>query len=544
MITVSDAYKNLMDSTVRPKCEPIITVSSIPGTETETYEWNASQIQSMEFHRSIDPVGRELPVMELTWTELYYGKIGTSQLPDKYKNVSVMQMVQLSFVQNTQFYETWKGIKDRGETWASLLGDTSEPNTWADVKNNKEPEKIEMPWMFISELPVVSGNTIKWTAKDPLYFLNEYVIKGFGMRLPNEGRTTIPYENPGKWLLVNSLTPYLDMSAVSSGREQYRNMEMIRIISNAIQSIPDMSYEILSGVTVGDIYDNIILQGQTNALLKDLLATKSYYLNFHLDPLYGFKLTYNSLGDFTKSQTAQAAISADMMYSEPKLAKCSGVSAYAYNKYSFEAQNEESSSTNITQVHTLVGKSPSGSDVEYDYYLNKWSIPQLALVETFDDAHSKSRQNVFQDLVSATETQLYCTSGNPPYGGGSPGTIYIHPIESKATKKYIDVTNTAGVNSVKNGMEYFEDISFNPGSDGSAINSRANTITAYFAQTKSTIQAECVPNLAIETGDIVAIDTVWYNENGTRVRKNYAIVDMTITYSGGLREKIIGHEVS
>ena len=76
MIQVSDAYKELVKSNIRPKCEPIIKVSGVDNTGKEIeLIWNAKNIKDLKYKRAIDPVGRELPYMELTWTEIYTGKL-------------------------------------------------------------------------------------------------------------------------------------------------------------------------------------------------------------------------------------------------------------------------------------------------------------------------------------------------------------------------------------------------------------------------------------------------------------------------------------
>ena len=72
MISVSQKFLELMQSNIRPKIEPTITVK---GQDSEGNQvvltWKPSNIQDMKYKRGIDPVGRTLPYMELTWTERY-----------------------------------------------------------------------------------------------------------------------------------------------------------------------------------------------------------------------------------------------------------------------------------------------------------------------------------------------------------------------------------------------------------------------------------------------------------------------------------------
>jgi hypothetical protein len=88
MIQVSNAYKELINSNIRPKCEPIITISGIDNTGKETtLVWESKNIQELTYKRKIDPIGRELPYMELSCTQIYEGKLDNKKYPEKYQNI-------------------------------------------------------------------------------------------------------------------------------------------------------------------------------------------------------------------------------------------------------------------------------------------------------------------------------------------------------------------------------------------------------------------------------------------------------------------------
>ena len=97
MMPVSDAYKELVKSNIRPKCEPIIKVSGLDdsGNEVELV-WQAKNIKDMTFKRGIDPVGRELPYLELTWTEIYTGKFNETNYPEKDNSTCIYLPIYLS----------------------------------------------------------------------------------------------------------------------------------------------------------------------------------------------------------------------------------------------------------------------------------------------------------------------------------------------------------------------------------------------------------------------------------------------------------------
>ena len=84
MLSVSQKFLELMKSNIRPKIEPTITVMGQDSNGSPVVlSWKPSNIQSMTYKRGIDPVGRTLPYMELTWTEIYYGKLNAENYPEK-----------------------------------------------------------------------------------------------------------------------------------------------------------------------------------------------------------------------------------------------------------------------------------------------------------------------------------------------------------------------------------------------------------------------------------------------------------------------------
>jgi hypothetical protein len=170
MLQVSDAYKELVKSNIRPKCEPIIKVFGIDNTGKEiNLIWNASNIKDLKYKRGVDVIGRELPFMELTWTEIYTGKLNAENYPEKYNNITNYMEVELSFVQDLSFYNTWKTLYKSGTTWEDIYLNNV---TWKQIKNQTTKETIYMPKLVLSARPSISGNVITWNAKDVLYFLD------------------------------------------------------------------------------------------------------------------------------------------------------------------------------------------------------------------------------------------------------------------------------------------------------------------------------------------------------------------------------------
>ena len=113
----ANTFVDIMNSNIRPKCEPfIMIVGEDEKREQAIIIWNAKDIKSLSYRRSVDVTGRELPQMELQWTEVYYGKLNEANFPLKYNNVAKYMRVILGFEQSLSFSGTWKQQKKNTTT--------------------------------------------------------------------------------------------------------------------------------------------------------------------------------------------------------------------------------------------------------------------------------------------------------------------------------------------------------------------------------------------------------------------------------------------
>ena len=167
MIEVSEKYKQLMNSNVRPKCEPVIKI--LNDDNTVAFEWRGKNIKSLTFKRGIDPISRELPYMELTWTELYRGKLNEQGFVDKYKGVSALMEVELSFEQLLGFFNTWQDVLNTYGTWQGVK---DSGKTWGEIFKDRSVEEIKMPKMYLSAQP-----TLKMDRKRYFIFFEPTTIK-------------------------------------------------------------------------------------------------------------------------------------------------------------------------------------------------------------------------------------------------------------------------------------------------------------------------------------------------------------------------------
>ena len=117
-----------------------------------------------------------------------------------------------------------------------------------------------------------------------------------------------------------------------------------------------------------------------------------------------------------------------------------------------------------------------------------------------------------------------------------PATITVIPIDLQKQENYI---STQGV-----GEPFEEDNKTNPYSMRDVeMTDRLAFLQSYFNQNQKVVEFQCLPNLMIETGDIVDVETNLY-DGETNIRKNCIVVQEEYSYNGALKQKIIAHEVS
>ena len=308
-MSFSDKFLEIMKSNIRPKCEPKITVTgtAADGT-TKTIEWNAKDIKSLSFHRSIDPVGRNLPIMELSWTEVYYGKLNAQNFPIKYNNIAKYMTVNLEFHQFLGFYQTWKMLKSMNWKQVKSL-------TWKKVKNEVAFETVKMTMMFLSATPEISGHTIKWTAKDALSFLTENQVKEFGADLSLGGSgLKIPRYNPIVYLLINARAAF------------NHSKELFDYYTRTINYFNGLDKTNL-------LPTGIIFDGATNSEIMNYLSPLNEYLDFETDKIV--KKTFEG----ARTTTTDVNIPLNLQYGNPTCEPCTPMSAYSYKQYRITTTN-------------------------------------------------------------------------------------------------------------------------------------------------------------------------------------------------------------
>lgn len=486
-MSFSDKLLEIMKSNIRPKCEPKITVTgtAADGT-TKTIEWNAKDIKSLSFHRSIDPVGRNLPIMELSWTEIYYGKFNAQNFPIKYNNIAKYMTVNLEFHQFLGFYQTWKTLKSM--TWKQVKA-----LTWKQVKNEVAFETVKMPMMFLSATPEISGHTIKWTAKDALSFLTENQVKEFGASLSLGGSgLKIPRYNPIVYLLINARAAF------------NRSKELFDYYTRTINY-----FTWVNGLEKTNLLPTgIIFDGATNSEIMNYLSPLNEYLDFDEDKI--IKKEFDGSRNIT---TTDVNIPLKLQYGNPTCEPCTPMSAYSYKQYRITATNgTETVSPSTSELFgTVSGKTAYkneyyfkgygqilGSDIGYKY----WEINRA---------------------ISLEETQT--------------ATLEYNPLEYNPIDYTINIGNTSG-------ESYNEDNHLNVYGE-TKNSSRGYNLANWFSGNNHVIKNQTPAMFNWEIGEWAKVETLLWDDT---TNKNYIafsrLLEYTIEYNGAIRQTNIGHEVA
>ena len=302
MIETSQAYKDLMSSNVRPTCEPVIKATGINnnGNPFEVV-WEAKDIINLTYKRGVDPLGRELPYMELSFTEIYNDVYDENDALYKYEDIPIYAKFELTFKQSLDFFNTWEVIKNAEYTWKMLK---EKFDTWKNVKNEVPVEEIKLPTLFL-EKKTIEDKTINWIAKDLLSFMGIPFKKMFYAYYYSNATNT---KNALKFLLSEARASFL------------KENDILKAIEVTFSNI----YE-LSATSVLNFMGICIIEGNVNSLMMNLLSLKNTWIDFHNDG----SLIYTNHFEKSINQT----FFNDIMYEFPKITSGKNVSSYVFYKY-------------------------------------------------------------------------------------------------------------------------------------------------------------------------------------------------------------------
>ena len=465
MISVSDKFKEIMSSRLRPKAEPKITLSGKDADGNDVViEWTSHDISGFTYKRGIDPVGRTLPYMHLSWKEIYTGRLGKGNIALKYNNVVPYMKVKLEINQNLNFWNFWKSYISK--TWKSLFS-----QTWRDVMKTPVSETIEFPTLYLVSRPVVDGQTITWEARDFFYFLDNQQQIGF--------QAGINYRNPLRWFLLNE-------------RATFKNND------DFISSLDDTQKGITSDAD-GVVDFMTLFDGQTKNILKDYASARNYFWKFK-----GNKAELENFSSVFSSKDPVFLFASETMKKFPVVTENPNISAYSFTMRSVK------------------------SDSSAEYTLN---TPD----ETFTD-FIKVNRFVFKDwgYIKPSGDGFSATTISKE-GLSTANSITVVPV-------YVTVSD-GFINNEKLGEIFIENNTCNFDSHNSqSKKERVVLLDKYFNKTCNVLSFDCLPNFAVELGDIVSIETDTY-DGDERIVKSGFVVEQTITFDGAFSQKNTIHEV-
>lgn len=477
MLQVSDAYKELVKSNIRPKCEPIIKVSGKDnnGDDIELI-WRAKNIKDLTYKRSIDPVGRELPYMELTWTEVYTGKLNAESYPEKYNNIVKYMQVELSFVQDLGFYNTWKTIFNGGLKWKDLFS-----KTWKQLKNDVSQEKIKMPTLFLNARPIIDGQTITWTAKDTLSLLSEEEMvflfdgKTYAEVQPKK------YINPIIYILINLRASFFNSK---------------NIFDSVTKSI-----DVLKNTDYGFFNEQLIFEGKIKNSIMQYLNLKNLHINFKDDYFFVTELEKKSpVSDFSQN----------VMYKQPEITSVGNISDYTFAYNFYELRYDDMYDVSPTKIISI-----NQNATLYDYIFKDLGV-----------LYSEDLGEIY-----LAEVIKYTIIESPNYSQ----VEKVVPLNKKKINSTIKNETVGEAYNENNPMNVYN-------GEREELISRFEFLKEYFNDNCKLLSFESLPDLSVETGDVVSVETNLYNKE-EKITKNAVVVEMEIKYNGTLKEKLKCHEV-
>lgn len=320
MVPVGDEYKNLVSTNIRYPCKPTIVVGGVEENgNVIRIEFKASQIKELQFTYGIDPLSRELPYIELTWTEVLDGKLDENGNIFKYANVKEHMFVDLYFEQDLAPYNSWRLLYEENKTWLQLF---YTKKTWKNLKKEVLKQTIRFPRVFLVDKPKAEGNTIKWTARDALYFctLNQNFWVNFDL---------FSQEYKNKYIIPIRELLRREANTITDDNDQ------LKIYLNSTINFL-MNNEKVNGIEHNGI---ISFYGKTSDLLRKYMSVsgnvfmsfpspdrvmEAGYVSFDIAP---------SVDEFINTNGSLKKLYVNSMYKQPVLNRQSGVGSYQATIY-------------------------------------------------------------------------------------------------------------------------------------------------------------------------------------------------------------------
>lgn len=320
MIDVSSKFVSIMNSNIRPKTDFKIEVTK---KDASIIKWTPKDITNFTFKRGIDPVGRNLPFLELTWEEIYLGELDTNNEAIKYNEIEPFLKVRLTIEQSLSFINTWQDVYKH--TWNDLFENGL---TWRDVLKKPQTETIEMPMMFLVGKPEVKDQKIRWTARDFLYFLNSPQEIGF--------ESGINFANIPRYFLLSERANFKD-----------NNFMMFPITQTQANLYNKSALNFTMSHTT-------LFSDTTKNILKNILASANHFLIFNK---YGDATPVEFYRILRYPDYSVPKFTGDIMKSYPRLTKGKDISSFSFSQYNVKLDEENKYTLSTPDESFTIGSS-------------------------------------------------------------------------------------------------------------------------------------------------------------------------------------------
>ena len=372
------------------------------------------------------------------------------------------------------------------KTWKDLF---LKKATWKQVKNSATQEIIIFPKLYLTAKPTIKGQTITWVAKDFFSFMSGSEAKKF------DG------------VLLKNLVSLFLVNARGSFR---KSRKLFDAFTSSVENI-------LSNENILEEFDKtIICDGEYKDILLNSLSVFNYYWDFKNDVAVIKK--YNPLvvcGEFN----------GNTLYSYPQIENSTDISSYDFKNTIVEVDKEKGYYKEPYDVKQIAS-TEKGYLYALEYIFDEYGVAYETMPETEDD---------FLDFLQGdlNRVQKFAEWSD---SGVLHDAVYVLPIVKNAYDNVISVDDIGEV--------FKENNPINPYGNGTdPAQKRKEFLQSYFSSSQVAMNFECLPNVSLETDDVILVETNLYDENDNRVFKKALIVDIELTYNGTLKQKIKAHEV-
>jgi hypothetical protein len=246
--------------------------------------------------------------MELTWTEIFAGKLNENAYPEKYNNAMAFLCVKLRFFQKMNAQHLWAEYYGQSLTWNMA----HEKGTWGDILERNEI--IEFPALFLDGKPVVNGNTVTWKARDFLYFLSEpvnlkTVEEAIGLKFSSPTYNVLEKSSDLWWNSAKFKESINDFSGKASAFARNNGMTLDKVT---------------------------LFDGVAKNLIVNHWQTVNVFLNFN-----GISADLKNISEIF-TDTSADTINAEHSYKYPEVKDIPEVSVFSAKAYDYSQENPTS----------------------------------------------------------------------------------------------------------------------------------------------------------------------------------------------------------